>query len=91
MIFCAGGTDFEVEVLRDRILEAGPLLSHLTADLGGEEEGTAEGFGWAEGEDLEERIWEASRVTSTVEGPRITRWTGLTLRSNSGVSQLELL
>ena len=63
MIFCTGGTDFEAEVLRDRILEAE-----------------------AEEEEEEERIWEASRITSTVEGPCITRWTGLTLRSNSGAS-----
>lgn len=86
----AGGADFEVVVLRDQILEADPLLPCLNADLE-EGEGEGEGVGLVEEEDLEGRIWEASRrVTSVVEGPGTIRWTKLTLWSNSGVSQRDL-
>jgi len=84
-ILRVGGAEFEVAALRDQTQEVDPLLSHWTA--GSREGGAgAEGVGWVEGEGLEERIWEAPRVTSAVEGPRIIRWTRLTLRFSSGVS-----
>ena len=82
MILSVGGAGFEAEVLRDRILELAPLLSYSTADTR-EGEDAVEGL---EGEDSGERILGASRVTSAVAGPCITRWTRLTLRSNNGVS-----
>ena len=84
--FHVGGAEFEAEDLREIILEVGPLLWHRTADLG-EGGAEAEGVGWVEGEDLEERTREASRVTSAVEGQRTIRWVRLTLTFNSGVSQ----
>ena len=92
MILRVGGADFEAEALRHRILEAVPLLSHLTADSEeGEDVVEAEGAGRVEGEDLEEQILEeASRVISAVEGPCIIRWTRPTSRFNSGVSQSDI-
>lgn len=86
MILCVSEADFEVEALRHRILEVVPLLSHLTADSG-EGEDVAEEVGWVEGEVLEDRILEALRVISRVEGPCTTRWTRLTSGFNSGVSK----
>jgi hypothetical protein len=85
MILRVGEADFEVEALHHRILGAVPLLSRLIVDSG-EGEVVVEGAGLVEGEDLEERILEASRVTSAVGGPGIIRWARLTSRSNSGVS-----
>jgi len=91
-ILCAGEADSEGEVLRDWMLEMCRHLRCRTAGMGEGEDVTvavavavAEGIGQVGGEDLE-WVWEASRVTSTVEGPRTIRWTRLTLISNSGVS-----
>ena len=80
------GADSQVAVLRDRISEAGSTLSHSTVGFGEDGEDEGEGAGWVEAEDLEEWIREVSRETSMVEGPYITQWMKLTLRSNSGVS-----
>lgn len=81
-----GGAAFEGAVLRDSMLGVDRLPPRWTADLG-EGEGEVEGVGWVEGEDLEEWIREASRVTFVAEGLCIIRWTRLsTLRSDSGVS-----
>ena len=92
---CVAG--FEAVVLRDRTLEEAPLLSYLGLTVGlrggggeDEDEDEDEGVGLVEGEDLVAWIWEASRATSAVEIQCIIRWTTLTLRSNSGVSQQNL-
>ena len=84
-----GKTDSGVMVRR--ILGAALLLPYRVTNLGeeGEEEGVD--FGWEEGEEFEVGVWEASRETSAMEGPRITRWMRLTLKSSNGVSRPNLL
>ena len=81
------GADSEVVVLRGWMLEMNHLPPHRTVGFGGGGGGAeAEGAGWVEGEDSEERIWVHSQVTSAVGDLPIIRWARLTLRSSSGVS-----